>query len=172
MYLFHLKDTCGILQTFVTMPLSQMNGSSMRANPFSRHSPSPSPGPQRPKSVAFAQTEEPIGTRSHTRTSSFSSVGNRLRATSLKDSSEASGTFAPKFIKEDEIRRGADQFRGLEGDNDFSGTKYVWIRDTERAFVKGQVVDEKNDGTLCVRCEDGTVSSCLKDRMFVCLHAY
>ena len=69
----------------------------------------------------------------------------------------SSGTFAPEFVKTEELRRGADQIRGQEGDNDFSGNKYVWLKDPEKAFIRGLVVEEQNDGALLVQSDDGDV---------------
>lgn len=48
--------------------------------------------------------------------------------------------------------------RGIEGENDFSGRRYVWVKDPESAFVRGWVVEETEAGQLLVQCEDGTVS--------------
>lgn len=62
------------------------------------------------------------------------------------------------------MRRGADQIRGVEGDNDFSGNKYVWLRDTQKAFVRGLVLEELDDNRLLVQSDDGEVElSALKD---------
>ena len=55
------------------------------------------------------------------------------------------------------MRRGADQIRGLEGDNDFSGNKYVWLRDPQKAFIKGLVLEEMEGGRLLVQSDDGEV---------------
>lgn len=71
----------------------------------------------------------------------------------------SSGTFAPEFIKTEELRRGADQIRGLEGDNDFSGNKYVWLKDPDKAFVRGLVLEEQDDGRLLVQCDNGEVGT-------------
>jgi myosin protein heavy chain len=71
----------------------------------------------------------------------------------------ASGTFAPEFIKSEDLRRGADQIRGQEGDNDFSGNKYVWLRDPEKAFIKGLVLEEKDGGRLLVQTDGGQVGT-------------
>jgi myosin protein heavy chain len=46
--------------------------------------------------------------------------------------------------------------RGIEGENDFSGKRYVWLRDSKTAFVRGFVVDEMDGGRLRVQCDDGT----------------
>lgn len=151
---------------------SQVNGSSRRANPFSRASLSPSPTPQskhtRPKSAAIASSssvyEKPQG---HSRNNSESQVpsapsaalqssAGRERPQTSKNN-VSSGTFAPEFIKTEELRRGADQIRGLEGDNDFSGNKYVWLKDREKAFVRGLVLEEQEGGRLLVQYDNGDV---------------
>lgn len=72
-------------------------------------------------------------------------------------SNGAAGTFAPEFIRTEELRRGAAEIKGLEGDNDFSGNKYVWLHHPEKAFVRGLVVEELDGGRLLVRCDDGSV---------------
>lgn len=145
---------------------SQLNGSSRRANPFGRSSASPSPGPHplpaRPKSAIFPSPTEAKG---HLRNSSASHLSpvalaptiGRQRSNSARHNGPASGTFAPRFIKSEELRRGADQVRGMEGDNDFSGKRYVWLKDAEKAFVRGLVIEEREGGQLLVQCDDGTV---------------
>lgn len=55
------------------------------------------------------------------------------------------------------MRRGGDQIRGLEGENDFSGNKYVWLRDPQKAFVRGLVLEELEGGRLLVQSDDGDV---------------
>jgi myosin protein heavy chain len=47
----------------------------------------------------------------------------------------------------------------LEGDNDFSGNKYVWLRDPEKAFVRGLVLEELEGGQLLVQSDDGDVGA-------------
>ena len=69
------------------------------------------------------------------------------------------GTFAPQFIKQEGLDGAADRVRGVEGENDFSGKRYVWLRDDENAFVKGWVMEELPDGMLRVQCDDGSVSA-------------
>ena len=51
---------------------------------------------------------------------------------------------------------------GIEGENDFSGKRYVWLKDPKQAFVKGWVVEELDESTLRVQCDDGNVSRYLK----------
>lgn len=48
--------------------------------------------------------------------------------------------------------------KGLEGENDFSGKRYVWLKDPQVAFVKGWVVEELGGNRLLVQCDDGSVS--------------
>lgn len=50
----------------------------------------------------------------------------------------------------------------IEGENDFSGRRYVWIKDPTTAFVKGWVVEELEGGSLLVQCDDGSVSEPLE----------
>jgi myosin protein heavy chain len=45
----------------------------------------------------------------------------------------------------------------MEGDNDFSGKRYVWLKDAEKAFVRGLVIEENDNGELLVQCDDGSV---------------
>lgn len=75
-----------------------------------------------------------------------------MRANSTRNSTPA-GTFAPKFI-EDESQN-IPEVRGIEGENDFSGKRYVWLRDPKTAFVRGWVVEERPSGQLLVQCDNG-----------------
>jgi myosin protein heavy chain len=147
----------------------QLDGPSRRANPFNRNSASPSPGPQpapsRPQSAVFTSPTTPAETMGHTRNLSFSPLNSvahipsnsRQRSNSARNNLRSSGTFAPQFIKSEELQRGADQIRGIEGENDFSGKRYVWLRDPEKTFVRGLVVEERDSGYLLIQLEDGTV---------------
>lgn len=76
------------------------------------------------------------------------------------------GTFAPQFIKSPEELKTA--VRGIAGESsDFSGRRFVWVRDPEQAFIKGEVLED-NDGQLTVRCPDGSVSgSCGRNNVRV-----
>ena len=42
------------------------------------------------------------------------------------------------------------------GGGDFSGKRYVWIKDPTVAFTKAEVIED-DEGVLTVRCEDGMV---------------
>ena len=50
-----------------------------------------------------------------------------------------------------------DEISHIEGENDFSGKRYVWLRDMEKAFVKGWIVEELAEDRLLVQCDDGDV---------------
>lgn len=144
-----------------------------RGNPFSRTgSAAQSPAANRPKSVPgpppLWSTQ---GTAPHGRHQSVSnsnnisltpiannSMPNRPRHSS-KGSSTVSNTFAPSFIKSDEVIRGSEVVKGIEGENDFSGKRYVWLKDPQVAFVKGWVVEERGSNQILVQCEDGSVRS-------------
>jgi len=84
-----------------------------------------------------------------------------------REGTPTSNTFAPTFIKTEEMRRSVDMVNGIEGENDFSGKRYVWLRDPQTAFVKGWVVEELGGDRLLVRCDDGTVSLLPKSRRAV-----
>ena len=47
--------------------------------------------------------------------------------------------------------------RGIEGENDFSGKRYVWLKDPQTAFVKGWIVEELGNNQVLVQCDDGSV---------------
>lgn len=82
-----------------------------------------------------------------------------------KNGSLSSGTFAPSFIKTEEMQRMYGPVKGIEGENDFSGKRYVWLKDPEKAFVKGWVVEDLGGNRLRVQCDDGTVSFSCQPRM-------
>ena len=83
------------------------------------------------------------------------SAGSRHRADS-KAGPQSSGTFAPSFIKAEEMRR-PETVKGIEGENDFSGKRYVWLKDAASAFVKGWIVEELAGNHILVQCDDGSV---------------
>lgn len=82
----------------------------------------------------------------------------RHRSNSTKASHQASNTFAPTFIKAEELQKDREKIGGIEGENDFSGKRYVWLRDFQVAFMRGWVVEEPGEGKLMVQCDDGSVS--------------
>jgi myosin protein heavy chain len=147
------------------------NSTQKRSNPFSRtSSPSPAPGNSngRSKSMLVSSplsgTQSPPHTQSPGHSRSYSSLAagvmspgpSRLRSNS-KSATPSSNTFAPSFIKTEETRRGHEVVNGIEGENDFSGKRYVWLKDPQTAFVKGWVVEELGDNQILVQCDDGSV---------------
>lgn len=153
------------------MSTSVSNGLRQRNSPFSRDPHSPSPAApinnSRPKSSMFSSPPVASSFNSHSRNQSFSphsahnllSIQNsRPRSISNRSSNQISNTFAPSFIKASELQEDNDRVGGIEGENDFSGKRYVWLYDPQTAFAKGWVVEEYENGSLLVQCEDGSVS--------------
>ncbi|CAG9940648.1 unnamed protein product [Clonostachys rosea f. rosea IK726] len=147
------------------------NGSfSRRSNPFTRPGQSPqaaATSTNRPKSALFTPSSPapssptPLAhtrTQSNTSTAVSASVGLQRRHSrqGSKNGSTSSGTFAPSFIKTEDMRRSHDAVKGIEGENDFSGKRYVWLKDPQQAFVKGWVVEDLPDNRIRVQCDDGT----------------
>jgi len=147
------------------------NTGQVRNNPFSRNqSPSPAPSSSngRPKSMVLnsplSSSQSPANT--HNRYQSYASLAgvvspNQNGATRFRSNSRGGGvtsnTFAPSFIETDEMRRGPEPVRGIEGENDFSGKRYVWLKDSQAAFVKGWIVEEMGNNQILVQCDDGCV---------------
>lgn len=69
----------------------------------------------------------------------------------------STGTFSPKFINSitntKDNRTSTDSARDLA---EFSGKRWVWLKDDHHAFVKGWVTQE-NGSTLQVRCDNESV---------------
>ena len=145
-----------------------------RRNPFMRDSPDTTRSPPiagaRPQSMAFISPSSASDVRGHNRNQSlqsFSPSGNTSlalprvvmpRSTSTRSSVQKSNTFAPSFIQTEEPQTDTERVRSIEGENDFSGKRYVWIRDPQTAFVKGWVVEELEGDQFLVQCDDGSVS--------------
>lgn len=79
-----------------------------------------------------------------------------MQLRSVKSATPSSGTFAPSFIKSEELLDGKESSR-LEGENDFSGKRYVWLKDPQAAFIKGWIVEELDSNRILVQCDDGSV---------------
>ena len=150
-----------------------VRGSPWRNSPFDRESPSPAPGTppssSRPRSSILHSTLATPGTPgSHTRNNSFPTIPSSIEPSSDRPNrsrgyskaghgTPTSTTFAPRFIKDEEERQHhPDKIRGIEGENDFSGKRYVWLKDQETAFVRGWVVEDHGQ-CLLVQCDDGSV---------------
>jgi myosin heavy chain 9/10/11/14 len=67
----------------------------------------------------------------------------------------STGTFTPKFIDSliEKDTSAMDSARDLA---EFSGKRWVWVKDDQLAFVKGWVTED-NGPTLQVRCDDESV---------------
>lgn len=89
-------------------------------------------------------------------------MGSLERTTSRRGSARSStpvtGTFAQKFIKTEALDGASEKVGGIEGENDFSGKRYVWVRDPEVAFVRGWIIEDLPNAYIRVQCDDGTVS--------------
>ena len=154
------------------MSTTANGGQYWRNSPLDRGSPSPSPsigGPivtnSRPKSM-FTSPQGAANSLGHNRNHSFSPLSppslapfnaTRTRSSSNRTTNQSSNTFAPQFIKTEELQQARDEVGGIEGENDFSGKRYVWLRDPQLAFVKGWIVEESDDNRLEVQCDDGSV---------------
>ena len=143
-----------------------------RNNPFARAGP-PSPastGAGRPKSALISSPSPSSGAPSsplHGRSQSTASPGISIAPPNgalkhyrhgTRNSTPLSNTFAPSFIKTDEMKHNPETVKGIEGENDFSGKRYVWVKDPQSAFVKGWVVQELEGSRVLVQCDDGSVS--------------
>lgn len=142
------------------------NPAQKRGNPFARTgSASPGPGNSngRPKSMTssppLSGAQSPGHNRSYSSLAGVLSPSNgtvtRQRSNS-KTGIPSSNTFAPSFIKSEELQRGPE-VKGIEGENDFSGKRYVWLKDPQTAFVKGWIVEELGGNQILVQCDDGSV---------------
>jgi myosin protein heavy chain len=147
------------------MSLQAGNGQRWRNSPISKategSSPGPPPGHARSRSNVIPAVFSTPSNNGHSRNhSDFNLLGlgrsdsRRLKGTSGRNVASA-GTFAPQFIN-NQLDGATDQVRGIEGENDFSGKRYVWLKDTQAAFVRGWVVEEMPGQLLKVQCEDGT----------------
>lgn len=86
----------------------------------------------------------------------MSSIPSHIRTNSLQRQSSTSSTFAPKFIKSEEMRKGEERISSIEGENDFSGKRYVWVKDLEKAFVRGWIVEDLPQNRVLVQYENGS----------------
>ncbi|KAH0388419.1 class V myosin, partial [Aureobasidium melanogenum] len=123
-------------------------------------SPGPPPGHARSRSSVLPPPVSPPTTNGHARHQSFAELGfgSLERGLSRRGSIRPppTGTFAPKFIKADGLDGAQEKVGGIEGENDFSGKRYVWVKDAEQAFVRGWVIEDLADSHLRVQCDDGS----------------
>lgn len=156
------------------------NGPRLRNNLFVRDSLSPSPNPllstSRSKSAIVISPPGSLSSTPHSRNQSFSAFGgsslvplqvSRQRSNSSRSINQSSNTFAPQFIKVAELQREDERVGGIEGENDFSGKRYVWLRDAQLAFRKGWIIEELDGGRLLVQCDDGSVRKFFEPTNFI-----
>lgn len=142
----------------------------LRTNSSSLASPSSPPAfaviPSRPPSSVIQSPQGNLNPAGHNRNQSFSPLNSssfaplqpsRQRSNSNRTNHQASSTFAPRFIKAENSQGIQDRVGRLEGENDFSGKRYVWLRDPQCAFTRGWVIQEIEDDHLLVQCDDGSV---------------
>ena len=84
-----------------------------------------------------------------------SNSSKRMRSGSGRGTALSPGTFTPQFIRSEDAQTDTERVRGIEGENDFSGKRYVWLKDDKLAFVKGWVLDDLPGGRLLCQLEDG-----------------
>lgn len=146
-----------------------------RNNPFSRAA-SPASAPNsagKPRSIT-ASSPAPLPSAPsptpHSRSQSNSSFGapalaigggSRHFRNDSRNGTPTSATFAPSFIKVEEKAQRDESVDGIEGENDFSGKRYVWLKEPQAAFVKGWVVEELDGNRIRVQTDDGAVSHVL-----------
>jgi myosin protein heavy chain len=149
--------------------MAQNGSAQLRASPFARARATTSPYNQSNSgSIPSSSIGSPPPTHSasHTRNQSYSPVTtqtlgkgpvhSRQRSDS-KISTTKSNTFAPSFIKTEESQERTKAIDGIEGENDFSGKRYVWLKDPGTAFIRGWIVEELEGGQILVQCDDGSV---------------
>ncbi|KAH9809837.1 putative myosin type II heavy chain, partial [Teratosphaeria destructans] len=143
------------------MSSQAQDGPRWRNSPFGRgkeDTPSPGPPPGHARSKSSINMQSSMGASvGHVRNQSVSNlrVGSLRRTGSVRNSTPA-GTFAPQFIKQESLDGVEDRVRGIEGENDLSGKRYVWLRDPETAFVRGWVIEELPGDLLRVQCDNGS----------------
>ena len=142
----HRQSVSSLTQSFSTPPAASQSSVSSLTQSFSTP-------PAASQSFATA-----TNTPTNTPTAPPPSTRSNRNSVIIKP---GPGTFAPQFIKSsDEVRPSplAVGGVGILGENsDFSGRRWVWVKDPERTFVKGEVLSDE-DGILTVRCDNGAVS--------------
>lgn len=149
--------------------MAQNGSAQLRASPFARARATTLPYNQsNSSSIPSSSIESPPPTHSasHTRNQSYSPVTTPMfgkgpvhgrQRSDSKISTIKSNTFAPSFIKTEESQERTKAIDGIEGENDFSGKRYVWLKDPGTAFIRGWIVEELEDGQILVQCDDGSV---------------
>lgn len=153
------------------------NGVHHRLSPLDSTSNSPPPmgRPQHDRSQSYATPSgiSPSRPSAHSRNQSFSPLSTDMmanrpqlhRSGSVRTGAPMSATFAPQFIKSEDMQRHVGTSGIMEGENDLSGKRWVWVRDSERTFIRGWVVQEQDRSMLLVQCEDNSVCLSVPDTL-------
>lgn len=109
------------------------------------------------KHARFTTPSSISHTRGHSQSpaSNLSPVPTHIRSNSSVQRTSSSSTFAPQFVKE-ELRKSEERVSSIEGENDFSGKRYVWVKDVDKAFVKGWIVEDISQEKVLVQFESGS----------------
>ena len=54
------------------------------------------------------------------------------------------------------MRKSEDRISAIEGENDFSGKRYVWVKDVEKAFLRGWITEDLPGNKVLVQFDDGS----------------
>lgn len=54
------------------------------------------------------------------------------------------------------MKKSEERISAIEGENDFSGKRYVWVKDPEKAFVRGWITQDLPGGHVLVQFDSGT----------------
>ena len=146
------------IPSFHGSPHQQHFNRSMRSD-MSLASPQ-SPGGRPRSAVLNPKTPTPVykhdRQQSFSPTSSMTSLPSHLRTQSPQRQTSTSSTFAPKFIRSEELKKSEDRISSIEGENDFSGKRYVWVKDLEKAFIRGWIVEDLVDDRVVVQFDNGS----------------
>ncbi|RPA82005.1 hypothetical protein BJ508DRAFT_103304 [Ascobolus immersus RN42] len=107
--------------------------------------PAPTSSALQPRGGVTTGRDSPFGSTISSTTGRDSPFGKLLK--SEKDKRIQSGTLESKQV---------DSLVGIADGNDFSGRRWVWIKDADKAFLKAEVLND-TDGMLQLRCEDGSL---------------
>jgi len=53
------------------------------------------------------------------------------------------------------MKKSEERISAIEGENDFSGKRYVWVKDPEKAFVRGWITEELPGGNVIIQFDSG-----------------
>lgn len=53
------------------------------------------------------------------------------------------------------MKKSEERISAIEGENDFSGKRYVWVKDPEKAFIRGWITEELPGGHVVIQFDSG-----------------